>query len=118
MSEAKDEKEHETIVLEYLLESSPEKVWRALTIAELAESWLGKPDGSTGMPEYEMLDTVPFSRVRYTLHDIETDTPQTLVTFEIGPAPGGKTWFRLTHSPRALPRMAANGNWGPTALAA
>ncbi|MFC5585913.1 SRPBCC domain-containing protein [Nitratireductor kimnyeongensis] len=118
MSNSEVEKSNETITLEYLLDSSPEKVWRALTIRELAEIWLGEPDGVTGMPEYEMLDTIPFSKVRYALRDIETDAPHTLVTFEIAPAPGGKTWFRLTHSPRALTRMAANTNGAPTALAA
>lgn len=118
MSDAKDDNANKNIVLEYFLESSPEKVWRAITIPELVEIWLGKPDEATGTRDYEILDTIPFSRVRYAWRDTETNMPHTLVTFEIRPAENGKTWFRLTHSPRALPRMAANSNGSPTALAA
>ena len=45
------------------------------------------------------------------------DERESTVTFEIGPRPGGNTWFRLTHSP-ARPVRAANGNSPPLALAA
>ncbi|WP_295813540.1 SRPBCC domain-containing protein [uncultured Nitratireductor sp.] len=118
MSDANEKKTSENIVLEYVLDSSPEKVWRALTIPELAASWLGEcGDGKTG-PAYEMLDTEPYSRVRYAWRDDETNAPDTLVTFEIGPMPDGNTWFRLTHSAGTVPPAAANSNGVPMARAA
>ncbi|WP_349367056.1 MAG: SRPBCC domain-containing protein [Nitratireductor rhodophyticola] len=118
MSDADTENTNENIVLECLLESPPEKVWRALTVPELAAGWLGEPGDGGGEPAYEILDTEPCSRVRYTWRDEETDVPDTLVTFEISPAPDGNTWFRLTHSHCAMPRLAANSNGAPTARAA
>ena len=118
MSDGNDEKTNENIVLEYVLESSPEKVWRALTIPELAANWLGEPGDGETSPAYEMVDEEPCSRVRYAWRDQNTDGPDTLVTFEISPAPGGHTHFRLTHSASTLPRMAANANGVPMARAA
>lgn len=116
MSDAEEEKTKENIVVECLLESSPEKVWRALTIPELAANWLGEPGDGRMAPAYEILDAEPGSRVRYAWRDGDADMPETLVTFEISPAPGGNTHFRLTHT--ALPRAAANSNGAPMAQAA
>jgi uncharacterized protein YndB with AHSA1/START domain len=106
----------EEVVVECELEASPEKVWRALTIPELVSNWIDPRHGDDGDPTFEMIDTLPGSRVRYAWRGGEHEREST-VTFEIGPRPGGNTWFRLTHSP-ARPVRAANGNSPPRALAA
>ena len=126
MSTTEEEIFKENIVLEYTLDAPPEKVWRALTVPELAASWLGtqehrpehRPEHRNDDPAYELLDKTPFSRVRYAWRDTGTDMPETLVTFEISPAPDGNTRFRLTHSVRATPPLAANCNGAPIARAA
>lgn len=118
MSTIEEEISKENIVLEYTLDAPPEKVWRALTVPELAASWLGTPKSRADAPTYELIETTPFSRVRYAWHDAGTDMPETLVTFEISPAPDGSTRFRLIHGVRVAPPMAANNNGAPIARAA
>ncbi|MCR4266671.1 SRPBCC domain-containing protein [Nitratireductor sp. ZSWI3] len=118
MTPADEQETNETIVLECELDAPPEKVWRALTVPELAAEWLGACGDGRDEPGYEMLDALPFSRVRYAWHDATASEPDTLVTFELSPRPLDRTWFRLTHSAEKAPRAAANCNGRPTALAA
>ena len=118
MTTANERKENETIVVECELEAPLEKVWRALTVPELAAAWLDAPDGNAAGASYEVLDALPFSRVRYAWHDAGTTEPNTLVTVELSPQPDGGTWFRLTHSAEKAPRAAANFNGPPLARAA
>lgn len=112
----KREETGEQVVVECELDAPPETVWRALTVPELVAEWVdpGSVDrGSETAPDYEMIDALPFSRVRYAWHDAASSEPDTLVTFEIAPQPDGRTWFRLTHRVAAAaraPRAAANCN--------
>ncbi|WP_048648748.1 SRPBCC family protein [Nitratireductor soli] len=118
MTPADEQKESETIVVECVLEAPLEKVWRALTVPELAAAWLDAPGGDAPDASYEVLDALPFSRVRYAWHDAGANEPDTLVTVELSPQPDGGTWFRLTHSAEKVPRPAANFNGPPLARAA
>lgn len=110
--EAKDD-----IVVECELDAPPEKVWRALTVPELLARWIAAEelgDGETA-PSYETLEARPFSRLRLAWRDEAASQADSLVTVELAPRPGGRTWFRLTHSASAL--RAANAN-APMARAA
>lgn len=113
------------VVVECDLDAAPEKVWRALTVPELVEQWLGvRPSGDAvdkTDPSYEILEAEPFSRLRYAWRDRATTEPDTIVTFDLRPLPDGGTWFRLTHGIAAgyrAPVMAANCNSPPLARAA
>jgi uncharacterized protein YndB with AHSA1/START domain len=112
------------VVVECDLDAAPEKVWRALTVPELVEQWLGvrTADAAAGAePRYEIVEAEPFSRLRYAWRDPQVTEPDTIVTFDLSPLPGGGTWFRLTHGIAADSRAtvaAANSNSPPLALAA
>ncbi len=116
MSLDEDGETRDDVVVECELDAAPDKVWRAITVPELVSAWLDPRPGEATDQSYEMIDEEPCSRVRYAWRDAQ-DARESTVTFEIGPRPGGNTWFRLTHSP-ARPVRAANGNSPPLALAA
>ena len=103
------------MVVETSLDAPTEKVWRALTVPELAAVWLGASpiaaaDGA-GDPSFEILAAEPFDRITYRW--LATEAQQTVeskVTVEIWSEAAGSTRFRLTHmAPSRLP-MAANTN--------
>ena len=118
------EADKDEVVVECDLDAAPEKVWRALTVPELVEEWLGVAAASHAdddEPSYEVVEAKPFSRLRYAWRDPQTTEPDTIVTFDLRPLPGGGTGFRLTHgvsTHRHAPVAAANGNAPPLALAA
>lgn len=119
MRPADQRQESKEVVVECELEATPEKVWRALTVPELAAEWIAPErvsDGETA-PSYEMLDALPFTTVRYAWRDEESSEPDTLLTIELSPQPNGHTWFRLIHSAVQAPTTAANSN-APLARAA
>lgn len=98
------------IVVECELDAAPEKVWRALTIPELAAEWLGASEGTS----YRIVEAEPYSRLRYAWNDPATDRPESEVTVELWPGSEGRTGFRLTHAARTIPvPLAANGNSPP-----
>lgn len=118
--EARDDE----VVVECDLDAAPEKVWRALTVPELVEQWLGIPQADSGdghVRSYEIVEAEPFSRLRYAWRDSAATESETIVTFDLSPLPGGGTWFRLTHGlagAARTPATAANCNSPPVALAA
>lgn len=118
------EARNDEVVVECDLDAAPEKVWRALTVPELVEQWLGvHPAGANdyGERSYEIVEAEPFSRLRYAWRDRAASEPDTIVTFDLRPLPDGGTWFRLTHGIAAgsrAPVMAANCNSPPLARAA
>lgn len=125
------------VVVECGLDAPAERVWRALTVPELAADWLGAVpaadnsanDGAAdrtseanrpaGPPAtFEIVDARPFSRLTYRWRDRTLDGPsESFVTVEISPRGPRNTWFRLTHRPPRMWLEAANGNT-PMALAA
>jgi len=106
-----------SVIVETSLDAPTEKVWRTLSIPELAAVWLGaspiSPANSdeTGDTSFEIIRAEPFNRITYRW--LATDAGQTVesrVTVEIWREGAGSTRFRLTHSaPDRLP-MAANTN--------
>lgn len=103
------------VVVECGLQASPEKVWRALTIPELAADWLGaahEPASSAqDSATFEIIDSVPFTRLVYRWRDQSEEAPvESTVTVEIKPDGAGASWFRLTHRLPQACLAAANGN--------
>ncbi|MEO3999855.1 SRPBCC domain-containing protein [Mesorhizobium sp. CAU 1732] len=101
----------ETIVVDCELDAAPDKVWRAVTVPELAEQWITDDRERHDGRSYTLLDAEPCTRVRYAWTDRASSEPETVVTIDLTPTPDGRTRFRLTHSIAARePLCAANTN--------
>lgn len=116
---AREGKERE-IVCECELDAPPETVWRAVSVPEFLEEWMGiRPDADTDADvSCEMIDQSPGTQVRFAWHDRRTDAPESIVTIDIEPAAENRTWFRLSHSDTATRMQAANDNRSRMLLAA
>jgi uncharacterized protein YndB with AHSA1/START domain len=103
------------LVFECALDAPPEKVWRAVTVPEYLKRWLGE-SGRTDAAESvdcTLIEAEPERSVRYRWREggegAISGAEDSVVTFELTPMPNGGTWFRLTHTPMAMP-AAANAN--------
>lgn len=119
MTTEKDTETAETLVLEYTLDASREKVWRAISIPAFREQWL---------PQHTLVHTTPVSStpgesVCYALRDDEPPFLESLVTFQIRPDTTGGSILTIIHTltdarlNTPLPR-AANDDTTPLMLAA
>ncbi|EPE96562.1 SRPBCC family protein [Rhizobium grahamii] len=102
----------------YELDASPEKVWRAISIAEFREKWLPRH----ALADPQSLSERPGKEIRYRLRD---DTPphlESTVTLTIAPNGSGGTSLRILHeltgaTSERLAKTIANGN-NPTVMLA
>ena len=110
------------VIVECALDATPEQVWRALTIPELAADWLDAAPAAEGQPEhrparsFEIVEATPFSRLTYRWREERVEPTESFVTVELSPGGPKSTWFRLTHRPPQR-LVAANSN-APMARAA
>jgi uncharacterized protein YndB with AHSA1/START domain len=87
----------DSVVTECELEDAPEKVWKALTIAEFLSAWLPEARNC------ETLAAEPPRLLRYRWSPGERDRDEdgrpldSVVTFELTGTPTGGTYLRLTH---------------------
>jgi uncharacterized protein YndB with AHSA1/START domain len=114
MTSETDSSEDGEVVVECGLDASPEKIWRALTVPELAADWLGAEHEPASRADaaatFQIIDLVPFTRLVYRWTDRSEKSPtESTVTVEIKSHGTGASWFRLTHRPPAS-LAAANGN--------
>ena len=110
--------ETDALTFECALDAPPEKVWRALTVPEYLERWL-KPAQAVELAVVTSEENKSLTyRWREAGQGAVMGMEDSLVTFELTPTSDGGTWFRLTHTPMAVP-VAANSNLaGPVMLAA
>jgi uncharacterized protein YndB with AHSA1/START domain len=101
------------IALEYELDASPEKVWRAIAIPAFRERWL--PGGD--LAGEEPIASVPGVEIRYRMREDGAPFKASTVTFRIGPGPRGGTLFRVIHRIGSS-GSGANDNLRPASLAA
>ena len=118
MSDTDAKERTEELVFEYELEAPPEKVWRALALAEFREKWL--PDGALADPE--PVSSVAGREICYRMLDDDPPFFESVVTLQIGPGPDDGTLLRIVHrltDARAQPGLgqAANDN-GPCLMRA
>ncbi len=102
----------------YELDAPPEKVWRAISIAEFRERWLPKE----ALADPQSLSETPGKEVRYRLRDDSPPFLESIVTFAIAPNTSGGTSLRIIHeltgaTSARLTRSVANSN-GPTLMLA
>jgi uncharacterized protein YndB with AHSA1/START domain len=103
------------IALEYELDATPEKVWRAIAIAAFRERWLPQAD----LAEAEPVGSIPGVEVRYRMRKEGAPFLESTVTFQIEPRPQGGTLFRVIHRIEDdARRRSANDNLRPMSLAA
>ncbi len=95
------------LVLEFEIEASPAKIWRAVTIPEYRDQWLPAKTLVDGEP----LDVEIGRSVRYQIRDDELPFGQSAVTFEVESGTNGNSIFRITHTrPAANDLRSANCN--------
>jgi uncharacterized protein YndB with AHSA1/START domain len=102
----------------YELDAPPEKVWRAISIAEFRERWLPKE----ALADPQSLSETPGKEVCYRLRDDSPPFLESTVTFAIAPNASGGTSLRIIHeltgaTSERLTRSVANSN-GPTLMLA
>ena len=105
------------VVVECELDAAPERVWRALSIEELAADWLDSvpagreptdaPSTQDAGRSFEIVDRQPPTRITYRWQE-GSGRSESFVTVELSPCTGGRTLFRLTHSPPATVLVSAN----------
>ncbi|MGO4196152.1 SRPBCC domain-containing protein [Rhizobium sp. YAF28] len=103
----------------YELDAPPEKVWRAISIAEFREKWLPKE----ALADPQSLSETPGKEVRYRLRDDSPPFLESIVTFAIAPNASGGTSLRIVHELTGdtferLSRSVANSNSQTMMLAA
>lgn len=81
------------LVLEYVLEARPEKVWRAITIPAFREKWLPERD----LAQLEPLTEVLGQEVSYRMKDDTRPFLESIVAFELIPVENGGTLLRIVH---------------------
>ena len=102
----------------YELDAPPEKVWRAISIAEFRERWLPKE----ALADPQSLSETPGKEVRYRLRDDSPPYLESIVTFAIAANASGGTSLRIIHeltgaTSARLTRSVANSN-SPTLMLA
>jgi uncharacterized protein YndB with AHSA1/START domain len=96
---------HAQIELEFDLDAPPEKVWRALSLAEFRERWLP----AAALAEEEAAWMSPGEALRFRMR--EDGLAESTVTFRIRPNEAGGTRLTILHQRRdAEPRRTANDN--------
>lgn len=102
----------------YELDAPPEKVWRAISIAEFRERWLPRE----ALADPQSLTEKPGKEIRYRLRDDSPPHLESTVTFAIAPNESGGTSLRIVHELTGatfdrLAKTVANGN-SPTLMLA
>lgn len=118
MTDGKTEGKKDGIELEYDLDESPQKVWRAISIPAFRENWL--PNDVLADPE--ATSVTPGEEIRYRMRDNAPPFLESTVTFTLTPNATGGTSLRIIHelTDARLERVtgAAANNNGPIKLAA
>jgi uncharacterized protein YndB with AHSA1/START domain len=110
MNDVVDQAQTDHLVFEYELDAPPEKVWRALSVAEFREKWLPK----AALADAEPVRSVPGEEIGYRMQDDEPPFLCSIVTFQLRPNADGGTHLKIIHrlaDRRArleLPRAANN----------
>lgn len=119
MNEPESQAQAADLVLEFELDASPERVWKAISDPELRENWL---PGDV-LAEAEPISSTQGEEVRYRMRDNEPPFLESLATFQVRPNADGGTTLRIVHGladERLVPRTveAANNNASDLLMAA
>lgn len=104
----------DTIELEFTFDAPPEKVWRAVSIAQYRERWLPGAD----LAEDEPVALKEGSAVSYRMRDSLPPHEESVVTFQIAEDGAGGTRLEIIQRLLVEVPAAANGNGETMMLAA
>ncbi len=110
-------KQKNRVILDYEIDASVQKVWRAISIAEFREIWL--PNAELCDPE--AISFIPEQEVRYRMLDSDPPFLESVATIQITPSQTGGTNLRIIHEladARQDQKMIANDNRSPVMQAA
>ncbi len=93
MKEDKTCKEKTGLVFECELEAQPEKVWRAISIAEFRERWLPSKE----MAELEMVSVTSGKQISYRMREIDPPFLESVVTFQVMPGAEQTSILKIVH---------------------
>ena len=88
-----DQEQPDHLVFEYELDAPPQKVWRALSVAEFREKWLPK----AALADAEPVRSVPGEEIGYRMRDDQPPFLHSIVTFQLTPNAGGGTHLKIIH---------------------
>jgi len=110
-----DTQDEAVIALEVELDAPPEKVWRAIAIADFRERWLPQAD----LAEPEPVASIPGVEVQYRMREDGAPFADSLVTIRIEPGRRGGALLRIVHRIEGGARLtSANDNLRPVSMAA
>lgn len=81
------------LIIEYELDASPQKVWRAISIPELRANWLPEQDLSRSEP----VEMIPEKQASYRMRETEPPFLESLVTLQIAANDNGGTSLTIIH---------------------
>ncbi|CAL74464.1 conserved hypothetical protein [Bradyrhizobium sp. ORS 278] len=93
MTDQMADQQGDELVLDYDLDASPDKVWRALSIPALRDNWLPPGDLADAAP----ISSTPGEEVRYRMRDDAPPYLESIVTFQVVPKDDGGTRLRIIH---------------------
>jgi len=93
MSKIATGEQAEKLVLEYALDASPEKVWRAISIPAFRERWLPGAE----LADAEPVSTTAGEEASYRIREPEPPFLESIVTFQVRPDTAGGTILRVVH---------------------
>jgi uncharacterized protein YndB with AHSA1/START domain len=102
-------KQTDNIELEYDLQETPQKVWRAISIPEFRENWLPQEV----LVDSEAAFVTSGQEVTYKMRDTAFPFLESFVTFRITPNDTGGTNLRIVHKladKRFVQMMSASAN--------
>ncbi|KHJ67535.1 polyketide cyclase [Pantoea rodasii] len=102
------------LVQEYQLDAPPERVWRAISIAEYREMWLP----ANLLTQDEPVASQPGQEIRYRLRDDEPPYLESEVRFVITPDDAGGTVLTIVHRLSDARLQPANDDFNTLMLAA
>ncbi|MFK4824971.1 SRPBCC domain-containing protein [Paenochrobactrum sp. BZR 588] len=118
MSEKNVADKSKTLVFEYELEATPQKLWRALTIAEFRAKWLPE----LAQQQAEPGSLIPQKQICYKIREKTPPFLESHITFRISVRDDGKALLTIIHEltdtcvrPMSQP---ANNNQSPLMMAA
>ena len=104
----------ETIEMEFCFDAPPEKVWRAVSIAQYRERWLPGAD----LVQDEPVAVEEGSAVSYRMRDSEPPHEESVVTFQNAADGAGGTRLEIIQRIVVEVPAAANANTGETMMLA
>lgn len=102
MTEYDKKKVSEGLSMEFQLDATPDKVWRAITIPEYREQWMA----TDGIANVDVVSEIPGEEVRFRISELSPPFLDSTVIFQIRPNECGGTILRILQTPEISSRKS------------